>query len=338
MQLSRTKFRKSFIFSTKKWIKCFPGKKIPKNPVNSRGKSGDFTCIPGFYRANLDIVCRPCTNCTRPLIVEAVPCTTRTDRVCVPPLLVELAVNGLAVLNASRAPGTIVDQSSLDQRVGAETPVSPRRVPFRVFRPGRPVRPVPYLPGPRAKPVHHRLGPGLQREPLSLEVELSPCTQTADRICNRTLVINLKILGANGIDLGLLDLGRLALCLVYTAAQVAPSPGIVATPTPCPKGEYIDTVLLLCRPCSDCSARSYQIQPCSQANDAVCANCSACRRHRIAPVHRLLRSGLRLQRPRARRCVRLHPAQHDRPRRRAPLGAARAPQADGRPGLPHWNH
>ena len=39
MQLSRTKFRKSFILSNKKWIKCFPG----KNPVNSRGKSGDIT-------------------------------------------------------------------------------------------------------------------------------------------------------------------------------------------------------------------------------------------------------------------------------------------------------
>ena len=40
MQLSRTKFRKSFILSTKKWIKCFPG----KNLVNSREKSGDITC------------------------------------------------------------------------------------------------------------------------------------------------------------------------------------------------------------------------------------------------------------------------------------------------------
>ena len=39
MQLSGTKFRKSFILSTKKWIKCFPG----KNPVNSREKSGDIT-------------------------------------------------------------------------------------------------------------------------------------------------------------------------------------------------------------------------------------------------------------------------------------------------------
>ena len=39
MQLSRTKFQKSFILSTKKWIKCFPG----ENPVNSRGKSGDIT-------------------------------------------------------------------------------------------------------------------------------------------------------------------------------------------------------------------------------------------------------------------------------------------------------
>ena len=39
MQLSRTKFRKSFILSTKKWIKCLLG----KNPVNSRGKSGDIT-------------------------------------------------------------------------------------------------------------------------------------------------------------------------------------------------------------------------------------------------------------------------------------------------------
>ena len=39
MQLTRTKFQKSFILSTKNWIKCFPG----KNPVNSRGKSGDIT-------------------------------------------------------------------------------------------------------------------------------------------------------------------------------------------------------------------------------------------------------------------------------------------------------
>ena len=38
MQLSRTKFRKSFSLSTKKWIKCFPG----KNPGNLRGKSGDI--------------------------------------------------------------------------------------------------------------------------------------------------------------------------------------------------------------------------------------------------------------------------------------------------------
>ena len=40
MQFSRTKLRKSFILSTKKWIKCLPG----KNPVNSREKSGDITC------------------------------------------------------------------------------------------------------------------------------------------------------------------------------------------------------------------------------------------------------------------------------------------------------
>ena len=44
MQLSRTKSRKSFILSTKKWIKCFPG----KNPVNSSlgEKSGDITTRP----------------------------------------------------------------------------------------------------------------------------------------------------------------------------------------------------------------------------------------------------------------------------------------------------
>ena len=43
MQLSRTKYQKSFILSTKKWIRCFPG----KNPVNSREKSGDITCCAG---------------------------------------------------------------------------------------------------------------------------------------------------------------------------------------------------------------------------------------------------------------------------------------------------
>ena len=39
MQLCRTKFQKSFILSTKKWIKCFPG----INSVDSRVKSGDIT-------------------------------------------------------------------------------------------------------------------------------------------------------------------------------------------------------------------------------------------------------------------------------------------------------
>ena len=45
MQLSRTKFQKSFILSTKKWIKGFPG----KNPVNSREKSGDITPTERFF-------------------------------------------------------------------------------------------------------------------------------------------------------------------------------------------------------------------------------------------------------------------------------------------------
>ena len=44
MQLSRTKFRKSFILSTKKWMKCFPR----KNTVNSREKSGDITRGRGY--------------------------------------------------------------------------------------------------------------------------------------------------------------------------------------------------------------------------------------------------------------------------------------------------
>ena len=49
MQLSRTKFRKFFILSTKKWIKCFPW----KNPVDSRGKSGDITWRPPLASASL---------------------------------------------------------------------------------------------------------------------------------------------------------------------------------------------------------------------------------------------------------------------------------------------
>ena len=39
MQLSRTKLQKSFMLSTKKWIKCLP----EKNQVDSREKSGDIT-------------------------------------------------------------------------------------------------------------------------------------------------------------------------------------------------------------------------------------------------------------------------------------------------------
>ena len=47
MQLYITKFRKSFILSTKKWIKYFPW----KNSVKSRGKSGDITSPSGLRRS-----------------------------------------------------------------------------------------------------------------------------------------------------------------------------------------------------------------------------------------------------------------------------------------------
>ena len=46
MHLSRTKFQKSFILSTKKWIECL----TEKNPVNSRGKSGDITSSSARFR------------------------------------------------------------------------------------------------------------------------------------------------------------------------------------------------------------------------------------------------------------------------------------------------
>ena len=57
MQLCRTKFRKSYIFSAKNWMKCFPG----KNPVKSRVKSGYFTdtyCgCESIFSAGVFVVC-----------------------------------------------------------------------------------------------------------------------------------------------------------------------------------------------------------------------------------------------------------------------------------------
>ena len=292
----------------------------------------ELACVTGFYRSNLDGVCRPCQNCTHPLSVEAVPCSTGSNRVCVPQLLVEIVVNGSTGLNASLVPGTIVYQVPEISVLVQKRPCPPNQyrsdldslcVPCRTC-PALELSPctttsdrvcsaglqvdtwiqgvafIPNLPALAALNLtystlilgatrlsvsllpcpdnhYHQLSTCLPCTPCAQnQSELSPCTQTADRICNRTLVINLEILGANGIDLDLLDLGRLAQGLVYTAAQIKPSPTVVATPIPCPSGQYIDTVLLLCRPCSNCSAGQYQLQPCGPASDIICANCSTC--------------------------------------------------------------
>ena len=65
-------------------------------------------CLPGFYRSKLDSVCR-----ARHVEAVTVPCTLQTDRVCVPPLLVELSVNGSVVVNASSLASNtrLVDQA-----------------------------------------------------------------------------------------------------------------------------------------------------------------------------------------------------------------------------------
>ena len=71
MQLSIAKFQKSFILNTKKWIKCFP----EKNPVNSRGKSGDITRPPPSPPAGLARNRRRemCKQTPRPAALSALP-------------------------------------------------------------------------------------------------------------------------------------------------------------------------------------------------------------------------------------------------------------------------
>ena len=170
-------------------------------------------CVTGYYRSNLDGVCRPCQNCTHPLSVEAVPCSTGSNRVCVPQLLVELAINGSAGLNASLVPGTVLHQ-----------------VPeISVLVQKRPCPPGEYSSDLDSLCVPCRTCPAL---------ELSPCTTFSDRVCSAGLEVDTWIQGVAFIP----NLPALAALNLTYSTLIMDATLLSVSLLPCPSGYRMDNL------------------------------------------------------------------------------------------------
>lgn len=227
-------------------------------------------CPPGQFRSDTNALCRVCSLCP-PLVDEAVPCATETDRVCGSSLVVGFKVEGVSFLSQPLAqlPGLPYFDQVIREDIGIET------------------RLIPCKPG-QFRDLESQLcracttcRPG--------EPELRACAPQHDRWCAGAIQVNLEVLGSAGVDMKNLDLTALQARLSEALALSDPFPvqlplpytrhehhTMTVTPMPCPPGAYIDTGALVCRACSVCGSSQYRVSPCDIAEDTRCANCTVC--------------------------------------------------------------
>ena len=213
------------------------------------------TCPPDHYHSDADDLCHACRNCTPPLVVELVPCSFASDRVCLPPLVVSAVASGVdflsdpaALANFSTHPASAED-IAIDVELIPCTSAQFRSPETQLCTPCTPC------------------APG--------QAELRPCLPSSDRICNNSLSVELVILGAAGVDLSLLNLTQLLGGLDFPLAQQQDI-GLTVVPLPCPSGSYLDAPHLLCLACSQCDLNTYMATACGPDHDTICHNCTAC--------------------------------------------------------------
>ena len=238
--------------------------------VYDRVSVAKMPCPTGRFRSDTDGLCHPCKTCP-PLVDEAVPCATDTDRACGTSLVVGFRAEGVALLTQHDVEFPAVahfDQSAREDVdvVVVQTPCVPGQ--FRALddqlchactlcRPG--------------------------------ESELRGCGLDHDRWCAGSVRISLDVLGAAGVDTASLDLTSLQARLEQALALSQPFPialplpyaqrehhTLTVAPLPCPPGAYIDTGALVCRACSVCASSQYELAPCALDGDTRCANCTVC--------------------------------------------------------------
>ena len=206
------------------------------------------------YRSLVDFLCRPCQTCRPPTPVEAGPCVTASDRVCIPPIAVMLQANGTDL---------ILDPSLLI-RLLSTLAINGFNASFSYATYNQVY--VTRIPCP---PDHYRskrtgaCTPCTPCPPLTLQS--APCTPDADRACGTSLVSGFLMNGAPFA-------GQIAGDWDLSLFQTGPGGDPLVIPTaPCPPNRFRSPLDGTCRACAVCAPGEVQLRNCSSAGDRVCA-------------------------------------------------------------------
>ena len=206
------------------------------------------------YRSLVDLLCHPCQTCRAPTPVEAGPCVTAHDRVCIPPLAVMLQANGTDLL---LDPALLIQLLSTIAANGYNASFS-----YATYNQVYVTR----IPCPAD---HYRsrttgaCAPCTPCPPLTLQS--APCTPDADRACGTSLVSGFLMNGAPFA-------GRIAGDWDLALFQTGPGGDPLVIPAaPCPPARFRSPLDGLCRACTVCAPGEVQLRNCSSAGDRVCA-------------------------------------------------------------------
>ena len=205
------------------------------------------------YRSLVDFLCHPCQTCRTPTPVEAGPCVTAHDRVCIPPIAVMLQVNGTDLI---LDPSLLIQLLSTIAANGYNASFS-----YATYNQVYVTR----IPCPadhyRSK-ITGACTPCTPCPPLTLQS--APCTPDADRTCGTSLVSG--FLMNNAPFTGQIA-GDWDLALFQTGPNGDP---LVISTSPCPPALFRSPLDGLCRACTVCAPGEIQLRNCSSAGDRVC--------------------------------------------------------------------
>ena len=207
------------------------------------------------YRSLIDLLCHPCQICAPPTPVEASPCVTAHDRVCIPPIAVMFQANGTDLLldrSALLALLATLARNGFNASLSVATydQVYVQRIP--------------------CPPDHFRsqtTGVCTACTPCPpLFLESVPCTPDADRACGTSLVSGFLLHGVpftgqigGGWDLSLFKVGPDGNALILSQA-------------PCPPAQFRSPLDGLCRACTVCLPDEPLLRNCSASGDRICAS------------------------------------------------------------------
>jgi len=211
--------------------------------------------VANQFRSLMDMLCHPCQTCAPPIPVEASPCVTAHDRVCIPPIAVMFQANGtdlildpsllIQLLSTIAANGF---NASFSYATYNQVYVQRIACPADQYRSQTTALCTPCTPCP------------------ALRLQSTPCTPDADRVCGTSLVSGFLLQG-------LPFTGRIAGDWNLSLFQFGPDGNALpVSAAPCPAGRFRSPLDGLCRACTVCAPDEVLLRNCSTAGDRICSS------------------------------------------------------------------